>query len=143
CLSACPTPMRRRPAAALWRPWDRPRRVARIGRMLDLASLTCPQPSPHVAPRTPIPLSAPHPSPDMHMLPHAALRTTWRPYQAVSVSPPSRFHTTPSPAGPRHRRGASRRPRLLRGHRLGAYGQSACGGVGFGETPHGIWGDEK
>src|SRR5215472_15601511 len=37
-LPVCPTPVRRRPAAASRRLWDHPRWVARLWRMLDLVS---------------------------------------------------------------------------------------------------------
>ncbi len=61
CSPACPPSAWHAPAAVWWQRPGHPHRVAGIWRALSLAGPTCLQPSLHVAPRTPIRLSAPHP----------------------------------------------------------------------------------
>jgi hypothetical protein len=136
CFPICPTPVRRRPAAASRRPWDRRRQVASLRRALSLASPTCPQPSLHVAPRTPFrPPVRTASSPDVPLLPHSVLRSL----QVVDlpggqhVPCPPLAHDALRRTCPPQRWCVSA-PQTAHSHRLGAYVPSACGGVGCGET---------
>ena len=94
CSPARPTPAWRAPAAVWWQRRGHPRRVADLWCALSLAGPTCLQPSLHVAPRTPIRLSAPHPHLTRISSPmRCSAACRWRTLQAVSLYHPHGQHT--------------------------------------------------
>ncbi len=111
CFPACPTPARRGPAAASRRPWDRPRWVASIWHMLDLASPACIQRSLCAARRTRAPLSTLHHHLTRMYSPmqRSAPRIWWT-LQAFSLCHPHGPHTPASAACSRPKRGYLKAP---------------------------------
>ena len=147
CFPVRPSPGRRRSAAASRRPWDHPRGVARLWRMLNLAQAACLQRSLHAA-RAHLSTTHRHLTRlDSPMQPSAP-RLVWA-LQARSMCRRYGLSTMPSATRARYRGCASRCSRLRRSDAPGAEGQRVLGLAGCGEKqPRGLrrsapWFEEK